>query len=67
MLADLPTWPAQVIKVDCWVLGVGALCTVGSQWCRRSSTLVVPFHVDLAMSYLISLTAVAAIYFRAYR
>jgi hypothetical protein len=63
--ADLPTWPTQVIKVDRWVLGVGALCAACSQWCPRRTTLVVPFHVDLAVYYLMSLTAVAAIHIRA--
>jgi len=47
------------------VLGVGALCAACSQWCPRRTTLVVPFHVDLAVYHLMFLTAVAAIHIRA--
>ena len=48
------------------MLDVGALCAACSQWCPRRTTLVVPpFNVDLAVYHLMSLTAVAAIHIRA--
>ena len=52
------TGPAQAVKVDGSLFGVGALCAAGAQWGLCDGTFIVSLDVDLAVHDVVAVPSV---------